>query len=155
MSSSLELTLQLSVDEETGDPPGAPDLLIKEYVYTQRFLIPEAGRCDFEALIPRYLHHLLDEVGLLFYKATWYCGLEPSPGCCERQYTFHFFLFSHRNFTQVFENDEGQVTSKRAVIERPDFLKTFLSSKFVFDDAHFHTSLLAEQTTHTRSRSFK
>jgi len=148
MSASDAAPLRLSEDDEGAT--NVPDLLIKEYVYTQTFLIPPDGWGDFEALLETYLSYMLNDTDLLFYKATWFCGLEATPK--GRLYTLHFFLFSHLKFSAV---REGQAQSRRAELESPEFLRAHLSSKFLFDDIHFHTSLLAEESTLTRCRTFK
>jgi len=156
--------LRLSEEDDAGDrslaPADTPDLLVKDYIYTQTFTVAEEGWRDFETLLEDYISYMLEDAGLIFYKATWFCGLEAlqttagsSPSqVTSRLYTVHFFLFSHRIFTEV---PEGQASSRRAEIEAPDFLRAHLSSKFPYDEAHFHTTLVAEQSTFTRSRTFK
>ena len=154
-SSTTSSTISIPIPSSSETPA---DLLVKEFIYIQTISVPELQREDFELRLHGYLRHMLDELGMYFYKATWFCSLETREGLeglgeePHRLYTIHFFLFSHKHFT---EPGAELASSMKTQIETQEFLESQLYAGLTYDHAHFRSKIMAEQNTLVRSRTFR
>lgn len=76
--------------------PDDPDLLMKEYIFSQIFTVPKANRERFETGIRAYIPYMLNDFGMYFYRATYLTAVEGD----QVKVQVNLYLITAKRFTE-------------------------------------------------------